>query len=1145
LKLERLTIQNLPGIEPGFELTDIDPAVNLVTGPNGIGKSSLIRALRYLIGGADRDDPGALSLAAEFGNGGQWRVERAGSQIVWRFEGREAEAPALPGRDQLHCYWLSMEDLLRADERDERLVRELRRALAGGYDLNALRSDGAFSVGSRIGQTEQKRLQDARRQLHHVENEYAALRREEREIPELETRIEAARRATTRADRLQRALGLLDVRRQRLEAEAALGTFPDEMDRLRGDELERLNALEERREARQREHDDASRQQRDAEAALRETGLAADRPAREALEAEKSRLEAVRRDRGLIAERRTQLETLRAEEEQARSQLGGLDASPELTPENVAEAESLARRLAAKAAEADDLSVRIREAPELASEPEIGRHARAIEGLRGWLATKDRGDGRIFRALAVTAAGAAIAAGAALWAAAWIAFAAAVVSLAGAGWAGWLSRGFGADEARRRFAETGLEAPAEWRPDAVRERLEAIDARHAELLRARALVQEAEGERRRLQRVQGELDKLEDEKRTMAGRLGFDPKLTALGLDHFVRQVSRYQQAAAQRTAQEAVIDDQVREADARLGQVGTFLEQWWVAADGTLEGLTAGLARLEERCRDAEASQRQSADAARDVKRLDEQLTALIDETATLYRDAGLEPGQRRDLEDRGERLAQWSEQRETVRDAQRREAEHRQALEGEPELLAEVEHDDRESLARELEQAQSEAENLEALQKRRTEIRTRLEYAGNDRKMEQAAADLDAARESLRERRGEALFADAGQFLLDAVEQEHHSEHEPEVLRDARERFRRFTHFEWDLVLDDERGFTARDERRGRRHPLEELSSGTRMQLLLAVRLAWTRRVEQGREPLPLFLDEALTTADETRFRSVAQSLERLAADEGRQVFYLSARRQEGALWEQLTGRRPHHVDLAAVRFGARAASAEALALPERAPLTAPDGRTPEQYAAALGVPAVDPRLPEADLHLFHLLRDALPLLHRLMEQWRIASLGQLEFLLESTAAQAAIPDTDSRDRLAGRCAAARAWVVAWRHGRGRPVDRVVLEQSGAVSSTFIDRVAEVAGERGGDGRAIIDALRDGEVARFRSSNTDELEQWLEREGYIDREEPLSAEDREQRTLMEASAVTEAEEARKVAWWLEGGMAGEHQLGNTSVFP
>ena len=49
MKLRRLEIGLLPGIDKGFELKDLDDGMNVIIGPNGIGKSSLSRALVSLL----------------------------------------------------------------------------------------------------------------------------------------------------------------------------------------------------------------------------------------------------------------------------------------------------------------------------------------------------------------------------------------------------------------------------------------------------------------------------------------------------------------------------------------------------------------------------------------------------------------------------------------------------------------------------------------------------------------------------------------------------------------------------------------------------------------------------------------------------------------------------------------------------------------------------------------------------------------------------------------------------------------------------------------------------------------------------------------------------------------------------------------
>ncbi|MBA1147508.1 hypothetical protein H0Z60_10635, partial [Ectothiorhodospiraceae bacterium WFHF3C12] len=1014
MRLLRLEIQTLPGIEPGFAVEDIDAGVNLVTGPNAIGKSSLVRALRYLVGGVQSGDPRAVAVSAVFADadGGQWQARRTGTQLEWTREGRATEPPRLPGRDQLHCYWLSMEDLLDADDPDRALVEELRTALAGGYNLAALREAPGLRVGPKIGQAEARRVQSADRSLRDVEADYAALRRDEDGLPELERRIETARRARDLAARLDQALSLLDVRSNRREAEVAVAAFPAQMAQLRGDELQRLDRFAARRRELNAALETARTRRADAEALLRDTGLESERPAGDALEAERGRLERARSNRDRLADRRGQLEQDEAAEAQALAALGGSSAPPDLSPEQISEAGTLARQIHGRETEANEIAARIEAAPEAPSEQSLLSHAGAVEALTAWLSAAGQKRPPA-AALWLAALGALVAAGAGSWpmleslfageldalAAAlnngfsrvWVAVAGGVLGIAGVVWVALHRDDTEVETARTRFAETGLEPPAEWTRAAVQARLEELASARAALYRDQSQAQYAEAQQRQLDRVREALAALESRRRALAERLGFNPALTAQGLDHFVRLVSEYQQAAARRRATAAKVARLQAEVDDAGARVGRLLAQWRVDADDSIEGLTAALAGLAERSRRAEGAEDDVRHHAREAEQLAESLRALESEEADLYREVGLEPGARRELEALCERLEAWRERQRALETARIREEQRREALAGAEDLLARVEEEDREGLERERERAVADAAALETLRDQRTAIRTRLDVAGRDQQLERTLADRDAALDALQDRYEEQLFAEAGWFLLDTVECEHRSEHEPAVLRDARDRLQRFTHHDWDLELDDDQGFMARDLRRNERRTLAELSSGTRMQLLLAVRLAWTRRIEQGGTALPLFLDEALTTADEQRFDAVARSLATLAADEDRQVFYLSARQHELALWERATGQRPHHVDLAAVRFG-QGAKAAALRLPEPRRLPPPGDQAPEAYAERLGVPPVEPRRDPGELHLFHLLRDDLTLLHRLMEDWRINTLAQLESLLAS---------------------------------------------------------------------------------------------------------------------------------------------------------
>lgn len=1088
MKLRALDIQQLPGTG-AFRIDDLAVGANLITGPNAVGKSSLIRALRYLIGGPRPGDPVALALSAEFEDAdGHWRVQRAGSQLAWTRNGQAAEPPALPDPDLLHCYWLRVEDLLTAHGgKDAELVRQLRNELSGGYDLDALGASAPFDFGPQTGRREAQALQNARRARRDIENAHEALQRESGHLPEMRAEAEAAEAASRRLEQLDRALSLLVARRARLDAEQRLSAFPAGMDRLRGNELTRLAELEGERSDCLKARDEQERARREAAERLAASGLGAERPAAAEFQAHREQLATRGGLTDRLEEENKRLRESRAQEKRAALALGATQALPRLDPECVDEAQDLAGRLHDARRARDDEQARLSALDEDADA--AARHHSSAHAL--WIA-----------ALAFVgglAAGTATVPIPAPW---WRLAAAAF--LTGAGF-------WGLVEAGRRWAERRSESDYRGR-------------RRREL--------EAE-----LERAETALQETEDECQRFCAERGIDPELfEGAGLERYVRLAVDLDRARdARYTAEQAVAAAEARIAETDRS-VREFLTRWQAAPEpaGATE-LKAALEAFERRCQEAGEAQEAQRHAERECARIDDELGRVDEKIAQLYVEAGVEAGARATLEARCEAFDDWRRQRDACNEAVSVEAERRRPLAAEAELLERVEADDAAGLHAEREHVAQQAQDRDRLRDAVLDLEQRLGLAGRESELENAAAEEARAQEALADQFDRAMLAEAGHCLLDGIAAEYRSEHEPAVLQDARERFARFTHHAWSLEVDPEHGFhaieRASDEQRG----LTELSSGTRMQLLLAVRMAWARQIEREKTPLPLFLDEALTTSDETRFGEVAASLEQLVADEGRQIFYLSARRQEIALWERATGRAPHVVDLAEVRFGQAAAGADDYAVPAIDPLPAPGDRSAEQYAATLGVPPVDPRGAAAGIHLFHVLRDDLPLLHALMEHWRITHLGALEALLASEAADKAVPDAGMRSALAARCQAARRWTAIWRQGRGKPVDRGVLEASGVISDTFIDRVAELAEELDGDGSALIEALRAGRVPRFRANTTDELAERLRANGHIDPTDPPDADDRERQTLQTAADLGRPEELRPLIRWLERGANAE----------
>jgi hypothetical protein len=306
------------------------------------------------------------------------------------------------------------------------------------------------------------------------------------------------------------------------------------------------------------------------------------------------------------------------------------------------------------------------------------------------------------------------------------------------------------------------------------------------------------------------------------------------------------------------------------------------------------------------------------------------------------------------------------------------------------------------------------------------------------------------------------------------------------------------------DSPGFCATDMHTGRSQPLDQLSSGTKLQLLLAVRVAFVEMMEQGVR-LPLVLDETLGNSDEDRARAFIDALIELSRD-GRQIFYFTAQHDEVGKWEAALSGAPEIsfkiINLAGVRG---LADTSRLPLPAAAPapppVPAPDGMTRQQYAALLGVPAPDWRGENmGGTHLWHAIDD-LSLLHRLLTM-HISTWGALKNFLDVGGARLFDDAQPALVRARAAGAALEEMARLRRIGRGKPVTRDVLLDLEVSKTAYIDRVCELAATLNGDAKALIASLQNKEIKGFREATFQKLRDDLESDGYLDPRVPLDNE-------------------------------------------
>ena len=528
------------------------------------------------------------------------------------------------------------------------------------------------------------------------------------------------------------------------------------------------------------------------------------------------------------------------------------------------------------------------------------------------------------------------------------------------------------------------------------------------------------------------------------------------------------------------------------------------------METLAAARTAFREARRDLESAE-EATEAARQAR---EEATAALSD---LYARLGLEEGDESALRALVDRHAAYQEAVEERRAARATLEAERRRLRREEEHAPWMEEASREDLNRELEAARAEAEKEDDLIDRIKTIEHEVEAARQEGTLEERQARYRARRDALAEERHDDYRKAVGRVLADVVQEETRDQGLPPVFHRARELFAEITDHRYELTLDrTAASFRALDTVYEQSFALGELSSGTQVQLVLSVRIAFLETQEQACR-VPLVLDEILANSDGDRARAIIDAVTTIC-EEGRQVLYLTAQADEVQKWRAaLAGAESPEYAVRALGDAdtrtLRDVPEDEKAVPERrapATLPAPEETTHDALRDRLEVPDWSPRQPLGRLHLWYLVEQPDPLLPLVESGTR--TWGQLEARRRLGGAAATPFEERAFRRVQGRARAVEAWKEAWQVGRGRPVDRPALEQTDAVTDTFIDGVTELAKELDGDAEALMEVLRerdDERVSGFRSAKADELAEYFREHGYLTDRAPLTGEEMWQRIL------------------------------------
>ncbi len=1126
MNLNRLSINRLPGIGQPFEIEVAGSGFHVVFGPNGIGKSSICRAVEALYW-EDRGPSERTSVNGEFESDGEaWWGEREGARVRWQRGGEDSVSPNLPPSHNHRCFFLRLRDLIdpsRDGTRD--IASEIRRQMSGGFDLDEIASNLSTGVGARHGRRERNDFNKALKDVQEAEGKQTALQRDADRLESLRARFDEAEASARRVLHVERALGLAGRLQEHASIAAEIAALPGALGKLTGKEVDQIEELQNNVRTRTERARTLETKLIEAKNAQTDSGLSA--PLDEAeLAAWRSRADELSRVEMELEAARTDQNAYRKELRAALSAIG--DGNVDEVALDLSDHGRLFEFLRASVshnARVSAIEERLRLLDRVERRGDGQRDLEKLRGaagsLRAWLrepgleTLRDRIRLRrpwILSAIAIATAGAGLAVFVDPWFALLVA-AAGGVALPVLG-LGNKSASSGERKARRAaFGKFGVEEPDTWDIPSVELRLQSLEAETADIEAASYRARDRDVER---QNLENELAGMSEERTSLEARrqeLIDSLKLDALLFDAELVDLARaLDQLRSARIKDESAAGkvDRLNERHAKLlTDLADILDRHGEARPTDAATAMARLNKLVGRNTRLVRAISDEQQAAGQHEEVSGDREAALGRIRQIYSEAALDDGDLHGLTARVNLLPHYLDlkSKKTSLDGQIGLYREELAKNGETDLGQR----DRPSLERLHGELAAEAATADGLRNQIAEINAQVNQARRGSSVQDLIAVREEAREELLNRRDEALFAEAGRFLIDGVEEEYEQTQLPRVFERARNHFSEFTHHNYELRLSKEAmspRLFAVDLSSGEGRELDELSDGTRAQLLLAARITFAEEVEHG-QVLPLFLDEALDQSDPARFEAIVRGLGRVAQDQGRQIFYLTSdpldvdRIQDALAKEGCTVAAA--IDLGLIRTQAASVSGPpALRVGQRPTVLSPAGLSAEEYGAALGVPVFRPEHGYAWQHFFYVLSDDLDLLHDFLLKG-ILRAGQWKTVSGTALAKKLGSRSISPSEIEFRLDLLGVFCELWKQGRGRPVDRDALENSGALSERFLDDVVAIAKELDGNPETLLTMLetnKDPRLKGFRRSSADSLVLYLRENGYLD-DRPILNED------------------------------------------
>ncbi|MDL2222337.1 AAA family ATPase, partial [Parabacteroides sp. OttesenSCG-928-N08] len=1146
MRIKQLHIHRLPGFRQGLPpFHDLAAQVNIIAGRNGSGKSSTARAIRSLLWW---DGARGHELMAQLLHHGELHTITIESPAYSHQTGELTTSSSFsdlpPELNQQ--YLLSLHGLIKDD--NTALAHAINKQLTGGFDLQQAKRTLGYGNGTTTRQNSAYSAYDqAQKRRIEIEHKQEELKRKAETIAELKAKMAEAQQAQHQSLLYQKYIEYKEADNQYRVHQRNIDSYSPRLSHYRSDDLDRIKQLKVSIELLNSEITGNKERLSEARRRLSEltipSATAVDPLFWERLTGYTEQLISCEKE---IVEAEAILLQLEEQGNSTAMEMGQLPSEESPLPlETISSTELITievqtQQLNQRQQEQQLLEASIRqlrneiEAIELPDKLQetVDRLNRGIHSLSDWLKEEVKTAppspliGRLLLSVALLATIIQV-----VYPSFTIAISSLLLLVVGISYTLYYIGGKRKKSEQllrleQKYRQCGLDMPESWESEPVTATLQSllsqlttIQQKREQKSRAIVAIQQKEDEltitNRRLEEAMSTITHL------FTHQIGFIPtafQKQPIAVDNcslFIRQWEKWKQLTGEAAGWRRRLNHQQKQRESALNQINQELTVYGLppVGDGvTAQSLYKHLIAEEQERKQIENSNR-SLQLLINTNQL--ALTEKQEELSRIYQRLQLTDEQEEIIRQLSQQYPAYLEEKDKVYKIQSIKdnlyaslAKHQ--LFSEDLLTLSLE----EAIERQQRYAQ-EASRREHYLSELTSIETKVSDRMRSDELEKALAEEANCRLLLSDSFEQVMRNKTGELLVEQLKQETTLHNNNPLFVEANRLLAQFTAGEYALLIDEgeNNSFKALETKTQRELNIHEISTGTRIQLLLATRLAYIREQEKGETRFPILIDELLANSDDLRSEAMIHTL--LEISKERQLFYFTAQVDEVAKWEKAL-ESTAEIEKKIYRLGEIDLShptlpTERLQIELYPQLPSCEGADHARYGQLLQVPPFD-LIEQAvsELHLWYLVDDVAQiytLLRHRTDRW-----GQLSAAKNRMMKIADITDSQW-EVMEQKVALLTELVSLYRIGRAKKLTAEELYESDLFNRNFEEALALLKECDYRSDRFLelsVDRLH-----RFGEGKRTKLKEYLIQQGKLDDRLPLTEEELLQRLAITAQQL------------------------------